>query len=87
MGKAAGKRAAGVLLTGMGRDGAEGLGEMKRSGAATFVQDQASCVVYGMPKAAIDAGYADHVGPVAEIAERLIQSLRGEAHPTRDMVG
>ena len=85
--KTLGSRAVGVLLTGMGRDGAEGLGEMKRCGATTFAQDQASCVVFGMPKAAIDAGYADHVGPVAALAERVIQSLRGEAHPSRDMVG
>jgi two-component system chemotaxis response regulator CheB len=73
---AVGDRAAGVLLTGMGRDGAEGLGEMKRAGATTFAQDQASCVVYGMPKVAIDAGYADHVGPVESLADRIVQSLR-----------
>jgi two-component system chemotaxis response regulator CheB len=82
-----GARAAGVLLTGMGRDGADGLGEMRRAGAPTFAQDRASCVVYGMPKVAIDAGHAAHVGPVPVLAERLVQSLRGEAHPSRDVVG
>jgi two-component system, chemotaxis family, protein-glutamate methylesterase/glutaminase len=86
--KAAGNRAAGVLLTGMGRDGADGLGEMKRAGAATFVQDRASCVVYGMPKAAIEAGYADHVGTVESLAARLVQSLRAEGNlQARDVIG
>ena len=85
--KAVGDRAAGVLLTGMGRDGAEGLGEMKRAGAATFAQDQASSVVFGMPKAAIDAGYADHVGPVATLAAKVVQGLRTVAPVGRDVVG
>ncbi len=86
--KAVGDRAAGVLLTGMGRDGADGLGDMKRAGAATFAQDRGSCVVYGMPKAAIDAGHADHVGPVATLAARVVQSLRVHGSPpARDMVG
>jgi two-component system chemotaxis response regulator CheB len=74
--KAVGDRAAGVLLTGMGRDGADGLGEMKRAGAATFAQDKESCVVYGMPKVAVDAGHADHVGPVGTLAAKVVQSLR-----------
>jgi two-component system chemotaxis response regulator CheB len=74
--KAVGDRAAGVLLTGMGRDGAEGLGEMKRAGATTFAQDRESCIVYGMPKVAIDAGYAEHVGPVETLAAKVVQSLR-----------
>jgi two-component system chemotaxis response regulator CheB len=82
-----GDRSVGVLLTGMGRDGAEGLGEMQRAGATTFAQDQASSVVFGMPKAAIDAGYADHVGPVASLATKVVQALRTTAPAGRDVVG
>ena len=53
---AAGRRAVGVILTGMGRDGAQGLLAMRRAGARTLGQDEASCVVYGMPKAAHEIG-------------------------------
>jgi two-component system chemotaxis response regulator CheB len=74
-----GARAAGVILTGMGRDGADGLGEMLRAGAATFAQDKASSVVFGMPKAAIDAGHAGTVAPASELAARVVEALRLEA--------
>ena len=57
----AGANAAGVILTGMGKDGAEGLLEMKQAGAKTIAQDEASCVVFGMPKEAIKLGAADRV--------------------------
>jgi two-component system chemotaxis response regulator CheB len=56
-----GAKAVGVLMTGMGEDGAEGLGAMKAAGAITIAQDEASCVVYGMPKVAIEKGYAQRV--------------------------
>jgi two-component system chemotaxis response regulator CheB len=74
--QAAGPRAVGVLLTGMGRDGADGLLEMKRAGAATLAQDEASCVVFGMPKEAIAAGAVDEVLPLPRIAGRLLESAR-----------
>ncbi len=57
----AGENAAGVILTGMGKDGAEGLLEMKKAGARTIAQDEASCVVFGMPREAIRAGAVDRV--------------------------
>jgi two-component system chemotaxis response regulator CheB len=57
----------------MGRDGAEGLLRMRASGAVTFAQDEASCVVYGMPKEAVMRGAAAHVLPPARIAARLAE--------------
>jgi chemotaxis response regulator CheB len=54
-------QAVGVLMTGMGDDGAEGLGEVKKQGGMTIAQSEESCVVYGMPKAAIERGYAIRV--------------------------
>jgi two-component system chemotaxis response regulator CheB len=54
--KYAGANAVGAVLTGMGRDGADGLLAMRQAGAFTVAQDEASCVVYGMPKAAVEAG-------------------------------
>ncbi|GAA0568700.1 chemotaxis-specific protein-glutamate methyltransferase CheB [Paractinoplanes ferrugineus] len=71
-----GDKAAGCLLTGMGRDGAEGLLRMRSHGAVTFAQDEASCVVYGMPREAALLGAAAYVLPPNRIAARL-----GELHP------
>ena len=56
-----GRRALGVILTGMGKDGAEGLLAMRKAGAATLGQDEKSCVVYGMPRVAAEAGAVEHV--------------------------
>ncbi|MEV4641002.1 chemotaxis-specific protein-glutamate methyltransferase CheB [Actinoplanes sp. NPDC049548] len=68
-----GSSAAGCLLTGMGRDGAEGLLRMRSRGAVTFAQDEASCVVYGMPREAALLGAATYVLPPARIAARLAE--------------
>jgi two-component system chemotaxis response regulator CheB len=73
--QAAGRNAVGVILTGMGGDGALGLLEMKRAGAATFAQDEASCVVFGMPKVAIEAGGVDRVLPLDCIAGEVLRAV------------
>jgi len=62
-----GAQSVGVLLTGMGRDGAQGLAMLHNKGSATIVQDEKSCVVFGMPKAAISLNAADEILPLAEI--------------------
>jgi len=73
--KHAGKNAIGVILTGMGRDGAEGLLRMREAGAFTLAQDEASCVVFGMPREAILLGAATEVAPLAEISQRVLAHL------------
>jgi two-component system chemotaxis response regulator CheB len=65
--------AVGCVLTGMGRDGADGLLQMRARGAVTFAQDEASCVVYGMPREAVLTGAAAHVLPPARIAARIAE--------------
>jgi len=70
-----GARGVAVLLTGMGRDGAQGALEMKQAGAQVLVQDEASCIVYGMPKAAVDLGAATRVVPLRTMAEALTRAL------------
>ncbi len=72
-----GKKAVGVIMTGMGDDGAEGLREMKEAGAVTIAQDEASCVVFGMPKEAIERGAVDVVMPLDQIAGAVL-SLRAK---------
>ncbi|WP_373559405.1 MULTISPECIES: protein-glutamate methylesterase/protein-glutamine glutaminase [unclassified Variovorax] len=72
----AGKNAIGIILTGMGRDGAEGLLRMKRAGAHTLAQDEASCVVFGMPREAIALGAVDDVSPLSEVSRRVMAHLR-----------
>ncbi len=72
--QAAGANAIGVILTGMGDDGASGLLEMRQAGARTFAQDEATCVVFGMPAVAIELGAAEQVLPLGSIASRLLPS-------------
>jgi len=70
----AGKNAVGVIMTGMGDDGAKGLLEMKQAGATTIAQDEHSCVVFGMPKEAIKLGAVDRVLPLESIANVISSS-------------
>jgi two-component system chemotaxis response regulator CheB len=70
--KCAGANALGVIMTGMGDDGARGLLEMRQAGAATVAQDEASCVVFGMPKEAIKLAAAERVMPLGQIAQALM---------------
>lgn len=84
--RAAGPLAAACLLTGMGRDGAEGLALMRRAGARTFAQDQASSPVWGMPHAAYELGAAEALVPLERVPEVLLQALGTQARsllPTR----
>lgn len=69
-----GRQTVGVIMTGMGRDGAEGMAIIKEAGGQTIAQDQNSCVVFGMPKACIDKGVVDTVVPLDEIAEVLTRN-------------
>lgn len=71
-----GKNAIGVILTGMGRDGAEGLLRMRQAGAHTLAQDEASCVVFGMPREAIAIGAASEVAALQQMSQRVIEHLR-----------
>ena len=73
--RAAGPKAVGVLLTGMGNDGAAGLLEMRRAGASTIAQDESTSVVFGMPRVAIECGAADEGVPLDRIPGRIIALL------------
>ena len=87
--QAAGPNALGIILTGMGADGADGLLEMRQAGAFTVAQDEASCVVFGMPKEAIARGAVDQVIGISGIATRLLRwatSDRGDAGHSNNRV-
>ena len=75
--KVAGRNAFGIMLTGMGNDGARAMKEMKDAGSYNYVQDEASCIVFGMPREAILSGAADEVLPLTEIAPALLLRLKG----------
>ena len=71
-----GKNAFGIMLTGMGNDGAKAMRDMKDAGSYNYVQDEASCIVFGMPREAIVHGAADEVLPLTDIAAALLSRLR-----------
>jgi len=75
--KAAGSNAVGVIMTGMGSDGAEGLLEMQHVGAVTIAQDEASCVVFGMPKEAIERGAVNQVAALSHIPRLILSAVNG----------
>ena len=77
----AGPNALGVLLTGMGADGAEGLLAMRRAGARTVAQDEQSCVVFGMPREAIRLGAAEQIAPLDAISRRVLGILAQAPSP------
>jgi two-component system chemotaxis response regulator CheB len=73
--KCAGANALGVIMTGMGDDGASGLLEMRKAGARTLAQDEESCVVYGMPKEAVKRGAVERVIPLSAIGREIMLQL------------
>lgn len=73
--RCAGKNAVGVILTGMGKDGADGMLEMRRAGAYNFAQDESTCVVFGMPKEAIAVGAVDEILPLNDMPAKVLNYL------------
>ena len=74
--QAAGRNAVGAILTGMGADGAKGLLPMRQAGARTVAQDEATCVVFGMPQEAIKCGAADSIVALPDIARTVLELAR-----------
>lgn len=83
----AGRNAVGAILTGMGADGAQGLLAMRNSGAYTLAQNEASCVVFGMPKEAIKLGAADEVVALEDITHSILQALQAQPKARRAAAG
>jgi two-component system, chemotaxis family, protein-glutamate methylesterase/glutaminase len=77
------ERAIGVLMTGMGEDGAEGLGEVKLRGGVTIAQSEESCVVYGMPRVAVERGHAMRVVALDALANTLQAQCTSTKKPAR----
>jgi two-component system chemotaxis response regulator CheB len=77
-----GPDAVGVVLTGMGRDGAEGLRLLRRAGAMAIVQDPGTATVHGMPAAAIRVAGADRTGPLGGLAAMIIEGVEGRRYRT-----
>jgi two-component system chemotaxis response regulator CheB len=82
----AGRNAVGVILTGMGADGAKGLLAMREAGAHTIAQDEASCVVFGMPKEAIKLGAACQVAPLGDIPRDIVRAVARSTNDELAMV-
>ena len=76
--------AVGVILTGMGRDGAQGLLAMRQAGARTIGQDEATCVVYGMPRAAFELGAVERQLPLDRIANAVLATTNLRGRPGRE---
>ena len=76
----AGAQALAVVLTGMGSDGAQGMKKLKEAGAVTLAQNEQSCVVYGMPRAAVELGVVDHVLPLEAIPQAMLRLLEERSH-------
>lgn len=83
--RCAGSHAIAAVLTGMGRDGAAGMQELKKIGARTLAQDEATSVVFGMPRAAIELGVVDRVVPLPHMAPAILTSLRRNATATSNL--
>ena len=71
-----GRKLVAVIMTGMGCDGCEGMREIKEAGGYSIAQDEPTCVVYGMPKAVVDAGLADEIKPVHNIAQAIVEAVK-----------
>ncbi len=80
--KQAGSNAIGVIMTGMGEDGAQGLLAMREAGARTLGQDEQSCVVFGMPKEAIELGAVEHIVPLSKMSGSILNMLTGRSSST-----
>ena len=83
---ACGVRAIGVVMTGMGHDGTDGIVALSKSGARTLAQDEASSYVYGMPKSAAATGCVEHVVPARQIPITIARLLKSHRHPTTQQV-
>ncbi len=70
-----GSRVMGVVLTGMGADGAEGLGAIRKGGGHTLAESESSCIIYGMPKAAVEAGVIERSVPLGRMAREILAAM------------
>ena len=71
-----GRNLVAVIMTGMGADGCAGMKKIKHAGGYSIAQDESTCVVYGMPKAVVEAGLADEVRPVQLIARAIVEAVK-----------